>query len=350
MKTVLFRQHGGPEVLEYTDFPAPEPGPEEVQVRIYAAALNRLDIWVRNGWPGIRLEYPHIPGADGAGVISAIGPGVTQFHVGERVVINSNLSDGTCEFCRAGRDNLCVKWGLLGETVRGTYAEFVVVPDRNVLKLPDDFPFDRAAAASLVFLTAWHSLITRGKLQKGESVLIVGAGGGVNTAALQIAKYVGAKVYVVGSSLPKLKRAEELGADELIDRSREADWSKAIYQLTNKRGVDVVVDNVGAGTLPLSLRAACRGGRILTVGNTGGPKFEIDNRYMFSKQLSYLGSTMGTRSDFAQVMALIFAGKLSPVLDETFDLKDARRAQERMEQGEFFGKIILAPERVMSEK
>ena len=343
MKTVLFRQHGGPEVLEYTDFPAPEPGSGQVQVQVRAAALNRLDIWVRNGWPGIRLEYPHIPGADGAGVISAIGPGVTQFQVGERVVINSNLSDGTCEFCQAGQDNLCVKWGLLGETVRGTYAEFVVVPDRNVLKLPDDFPFDRAAAASLVFLTAWHSLITRGKLQAGESVLIIGAGGGVNTAALQIAKYVGAKVYVVGSSMAKLKHAEELGADELIDRSREADWSKAIYQLTNRRGVDVVVDNVGAGTMPLSLRAACKGGRILTVGNTGGPKFEIDNRYMFSKHLSYLGSTMGTCSDFEQMIALIFAGKLSPMLNETFALKDAHRTQERMEQGEFFGKIILVP-------
>lgn len=343
MKTVLFRQHGGPEVLEYTDFPAPEPGLGQVQVQVCAAALNRLDIWVRNGWPGMRLEYPHIPGADGAGVISAIGPDVTRFQIGERVVINSNLSDGTCEFCRAGQDNLCVKWGLLGETVRGTYAEFVVVPDRNVLKLPDDFPFDRAAAASLVFLTAWHSLITRGKLQAGEAVLIIGAGGGVNTAALQIAKYVGAKVYVVGSSMTKLKHAEELGADELIDRSREADWSKALYQLTNRRGVDVVVDNVGAGTMPLSLRAACKGGRILTVGNTGGPKFEIDNRYMFSKHLSYLGSTMGTRSDFEQVMALIFAGRLAPVLDETFALKDARRAHERMEQGKFFGKIILEP-------
>jgi NADPH:quinone reductase-like Zn-dependent oxidoreductase len=343
MKTVLFRQHGGPEVLEYTDFPTPEPGPGEAQVKIQAAALNRLDIWVRNGWPGIRLDYPHIPGADGAGLISAIGPGVAAVRVGDRVVINSNLSDGTCEYCQAGQDNLCVKWGLLGETVRGTYAEFVVVPDRNVLKLPDDFPFDRAAAASLVFLTAWHSLITRGKLQAGESVLIVGAGGGVNTAALQIAKYVGAKVYVVGSSMAKLKHAEELGADELIDRSREADWSKAIYQLTNKRGVDMVVDNVGAGTMPLSLRAARKGGRILTVGNTGGPKFEIDNRFMFAKHLSYLGSTMGTRSDFAQVMALIFAGKLTPVIDQTFALQDARRAQERMEQGEFFGKIILVP-------
>jgi NADPH:quinone reductase-like Zn-dependent oxidoreductase len=194
-----------------------------------------------------------------------------------------------------------------------------------------------------VFLTAWHSLITRGQVQRGESILIVGAGGGVNTAALQIAKYVGAKVYVVGSNMAKLQRAEELGADELIDRSRDADWSKTVYQLTNKRGVDVVVDNVGASTLPLSLRAARKGGRILTVGNTSGPKFEFDNRYMFAKHLTFSGSTMGTRTDFVEVMSLIFAGKLHPVLDETFALRDARRAHERMERGEFFGKIILLP-------
>ncbi len=343
MKAVIFEQHGGPEVLQYAEVPAPEPGPGEVQVQIHAAAMNRLDIWVRNGWPGIRLEYPHILGADGAGVVSAIGPDVTSCRVGDRVVIDGNLSDGTCEFCQAGQDNLCVRWGLLGETVRGTYAEYVVVPDRNVLALPAEFPFDRAAAASLVYLTAWHSLIGRGKLQRGEAVLIVGAGGGVNIASLQIAKYIGAKVYVVGSSLAKLKRAEEQGADELIDRSRDADWSKAIYSLTNKRGVDVVVDNVGAGTLPLSMRAARKGGRILTVGNTGGPKFEIDNRFMFAKQLSYLGSTMGTQADFEQVMALIFAGQLQPVIDETFALRDARRAHEHMQQGEFFGKIVLQP-------
>ena len=343
MKAIIFEQHGGPEVLQYLDFPTPEPGPGQVQVRLQAAALNRLDIWVCNGWPGIRLEYPHIPGADGAGLISALGPGVTQWRVGDRVVINSNLSDGTCEFCEAGQDNLCVRWGLLGETVRGTYAQYVVVPDRNVLALPDGFPFDQAAAASLVFLTAWHSLITRGRLQRGESILIVGAGGGVNTASLQIAKYVGAKVYVVGSNMTKLKHAQELGADEVIDRSREADWSKAVYQLTGKRGVDVVVDNVGAGTLPLSMRAARKGGRMLTVGNTGGPKFEFDNRYMFAKQLTYIGSTMGTRADFAQVMALIFAGELRSVVGETFALRDAQRAHERMEQGEFFGKIVLRP-------
>src|SRR5512135_1676191 len=273
MKAVIFEKHGGPEVLQYTDFPTPEPGPGQVQVQIHTAAMNRLDIWVRRGWRGIRLEYPHIPGADGAGLVSAIGPGVTSCRVGDRVVIDSNLSDGTCEFCQAGQDNRCVHWALLGETVRGTYAQYVIVPDRNVLALPDGFSFEQAAAASLVFLTAWHSLITRGQLQRDELVLIVGAGGGVNTAALQIAKYAGAKVYVVGSNMAKLKRAEELGADELIDRSRDADWSKAVYSLTNKRGVDVVVDNVGAGALPLSLRAVRKGGQIRTVGNTGAPNF-----------------------------------------------------------------------------
>lgn len=342
MKAILFQQHGGPEVLEYADMPTPEPGPGEVQVKIAAAALNRLDVWVRNGWPGIKLAYPHIPGADGAGIISAVGPGVTGVAVGERVVINSNLSDGTCEACARGYDNQCERWGLLGETRRGTYAEYVVVPDRNVLALPADFPFELAAAASLVYLTAWHSLIVRGQLQAGESVLIVGAGGGVNTASIQMAKYAGALVYVVGSNATKLERARTLGADVLIDRS-QADWARAVYQLTNKRGVDVVVDNVGAGTLPLSQRAVRKGGRILTVGNTGGPKFEFDNRYMFSKHISFIGSTMGTRADFARVMGLVLAGKFAPVIDRTFPLAQARAAHEHMERGEFFGKIILTP-------
>ena len=341
----MFQRHGGPEVLEYGDFPAPEPGPGQVQVQIKASALNRLDLWARKGWPGIRLEYPHILGADGAGLISTLGAGVTRVKVGDRIVINGNISDGTCEFCAAGQDNMCLHWALLGETVRGTYAEYVVVPDRNVLKLPDDFPFDRAAAASLVFLTAWHSLIIRGKLQAGESVLIVGAGGGVNTASVQIAKYAGAKVYVVGSNAEKLKRVEQLGADVLINRSdpAQADWARSIYQLTNKRGVDLAVDNVGAGTLAMSQRAVRKGGRILTVGNTGGPKFEFDNRYMFAKHISFLGSTMGTRTDFAQAMGLVFEGQLTPVLDQTFALKDARLAHEHMEHGEFFGKIVLVP-------
>lgn len=341
MKAVLFETHGGPDVLEYADFPTPEPGPGQVLVSLKAAALNHLDLFVRAGWPGIKLEYPHIPGADGAGEVAAIGPGVTQWAAGDRVVINSNLSCGVCEWCRAGKDNLCRYWGLLGETRRGTYAEYVVMPAANLYRIPDGFDDKVAAAAALVYHTAWHSLITRGGLRPAESVLVVGASGGVNTASIQIAKLAGATVYVVGSSPEKLNLAKSLGADFLIDRSQEENWSKTVYQLTGKRGVDVVVDNVGT-TFPLSFRAASKGGRILTVGNTGGPKFEIDNRFIFSKHLSILGSSMGTHHDFATVMDLVFAGKLKPVLDRSFPLSAARSAQEYLEQGEQMGKITLA--------
>ena len=341
MKAVLFHKHGDPHVLEYTDFSTPEPGPAQVLVRIQAAALNRVDLWTRQGWPGIKLKYPHIPGADGAGEVVALGPGVTRWTVGERVVINANLGCGECEFCLAGQDNLCRDWHLLGETVRGTYAGYVSVPARNLYPIPDGFDVHAAAAAGLVYHTAWHSLITRGNLQAGESVLIVGASGGVNTASIQVARLAGAQVFVVGSGVEKLKLAEALGADYLIDRSKDENWSKVIYQLTNKRGVDVVVDNVGT-TFPLSFRAARKGGRILTVGNTGGAKFEIDNRFLFGKHLSVIGSSMGTLKDFATVMDLVFAGKLKPVIDHTFPLSEARAAHERLERGEQLGKITLA--------
>jgi NADPH:quinone reductase-like Zn-dependent oxidoreductase len=342
LKAILFHDHGGPDVLEYADIPEPAPGPGQVQVRLRAAALNRLDLWVREGWRGLKLEYPHIPGADGAGQISALGEGVAGFALGDRVVINANLSCGHCEYCIAGQDNRCHKWGLLGETVRGTYAEYVVVPEGNLLPIPNDCGYPEAAAAGLVYHTAWHSLITRGCLQAGETVLVVGASGGVNTACIQVAKLAGAKVFVVGSTSEKLALAESLGAEVLIDRSQEANWARAVYKATGRRGVDVVVDNVGAGATPLSLRAARKGGRILTVGNTGGPKFEIDNRFIFGKHLSILGSTMGTRQDFATVMGLIFEGRLKPVMDRQFPLEEARAAQERLAAGEQMGKITLA--------
>ena len=241
MKTVLFRQHGGSEVLEYTDFSTPEPVAGEVLVHLRAAALNRLDIWVRNGWPGIKLEYPHIPGADGAGEIAALGASVSGWQVGEHVVINANLGCGHCEVCLSGRDNLCREWKLLGENVRGTYCEYISVPEQQLFKLPDDFNYHIAAAAGLVYQTAWHSLITRGRLESGETVLIVGAAGGVNTACMVIAKHVGARVIVVGSGKEKLKIAETLGADVLIDRSTQPDWARTVYQATNKLGVEVVV-------------------------------------------------------------------------------------------------------------
>ena len=343
MKAVLFRQHGGPEVLEYTDFPTPKPKQGEALIRLHAAALNRMDVMVRNGWPGLKLELPHINGADGAGEIVAFGDKTSEsgsLKVGDPVVINANLGCGSCEFCAAGKDNMCLHWHLLGETVRGTYAEYVCLPLKQLYRLPQDFDFHAAAAAALVYQTAWHSLLTRGKLKKDETLLIVGAGGGVNTASMQIAKWVGAQVIVVGSDSKKLEMAAPLGADILIDRSREADWSKAVFLATNKRGVDAVVDNVGT-TFMQSLRSLRKGGRLLTVGNSGSPKFEIDNRYMFAKHLSVIGSTMSTLSEFKEVMDLIVAGALKPVLDITYPLKEAALAQERLWRNENFGKITL---------
>ena len=342
MKAVLFRQHGGPEVLEYTDFPTPEPKPGEALIRLRAAALNRMDVMVRNGWPGIKLELPHINGADGAGEVVAFGNEneTGGLQAGDHVVINANLGCGKCEFCLVGKDNMCRDWHLLGETVRGTYAEHVALPVKQLYRLPKDFDFHQAAAAALVYQTAWHSLVSRGALQKAETVLIVGAGGGVNTASLQIAKCIGARVLVVGSDSRKLELAESLGADILIDRSREEDWSKTVFLATNKRGVDVVVDNVGT-TFMQSLRALRKGGRLLTVGNSGAPKFEIDNRYMFAKHLSIIGSTMSPLNEFKEVMDLIVAGTLSPVIDRTYSLEDAASAQERLWRNENFGKITL---------
>lgn len=341
MKAVLFHKHGGAEVLQYTDFQTPEPKTGEVLIRIHAAALNRMDVFVRNGWIGLKLEMPHINGADGAGVIESLGEGVTEFQVGDRVSINANLGCDECEFCKKGKDNLCKNWHLLGETVRGTYCEYICLPIRQLYKLPSGFDFHQSAAGALVYQTAWHSMVGRGKVTAGETIAIIGAGGGVNSASIQIGKYLGAKVIVIGSNAKKLEQAEMLGADVLIDRSKEEDWSKAVFLTTQKQGVDVVVDNVGT-TFPLSFRALKKGGRLLTVGNSGSPRFEIDNRYIFAKHLSILGSTMSTTSEFAEVMDLIVAGKLKPIIDKTFDLKDAAQAQERLWRNENFGKITLA--------
>lgn len=340
MKAVSFDKHGGPDVLHFGELPTPQPAAGQVLVQLDAAALNHSDLLVRAGWPGLKLKLPHILGADGAGRVAALGDGVPNWKVGRRVVIDASICLEEDEYTRSGRDNLCKHWELLGETIPGTYAEYVAVPALNLLEIPGEFPAAQAAAAALVYLTAWHSLLKRGQLQKGESVLIVGASGGVNTAAIQVAKYVGAEVYVVGSDAKKLGLAEQLGADHLIDRSQEEDWSKAAYVMTGKRGVDVVLDNVGT-TFPLSMRALRKGGRLLTVGNSGGAIFKIDNRYIFAKHLSILGSTMGTRSDFAEVMALVFAGKLQPVVDKSFPLKDARAAHEHLEKGEQMGKVVL---------
>lgn len=343
MKALVFHEHGSLEQVRYEDVPTPEIKANEVLVEIKAAALNRLDLWVLAGWPGLNLKLPHIMGSDGAGIVAEVGANVDSFAVGDRVAINPTKSCGSCEYCLSGRDNMCQTFAIMGEHVDGFFADFAAVPARNLLKMPDNASFEDAAAASLVYVTAWHSLIKRGGLQAGESVLIIGAGGGVNTAAIQIAKFAGAStVYVVGSTDEKLAQAQALGADVLINRNKE-NWSKAIFKATNRQGVDIVVDNVGSATFTSSLRALKKGGRLLTVGNTSGPTFEIDNRLLFGKHLSIIGSTMGTIQDYAEVMGLVFNGRLSPIIDTITPLSDGLTALQRLQDGDVAGKLVLKP-------
>jgi NADPH:quinone reductase-like Zn-dependent oxidoreductase len=341
MKAVIFRQHGGPEVLEYvTDFGEPVLGPKDVLVRVRACALNHLDLLVRQGIPTLKLPLPHILGSDVAGEIAKIGDDVADLEVDERVVVNPGLTCGECEYCVRGEDPLCVDYRILGEHVHGGYAEHVVVPARNIARLPTDFSFEAAAAAPLTFMTAWRLLVTKAHVRPGEEVLILGAGSGVSTAAIQIAKLAGCTVFVTSSSEEKLKKAKDLGADVLVNY-KEVPWSKAVWELTGKRGVDVVLDHVGTATFKDSLRSLRKGGRLVTPGATSGPMTELDIRYLFWRQLTVMGSTMSTQKEFEDVMKLVFMGRLKPVVDRVFPLKDARKAHEYLEKGEQFGKVVL---------
>jgi len=338
MKAIRFHRHGGPEELRYEEVPAPEPGPHEVLVALRAAALNHLDLFVRDGIPGVRL--PHIPGSDGAGVIAAQGPGATRYPVGTRVFFDPGISDGTCRFCSRGEHSLCEQYQILGEHRDGTYAQAVAIPEINCRSIPEHLSFPEAAAFPLVFLTAWRLLITKARLQPGESVLILGIGGGVSLAALQIAKQAGARVFVTSGSPQKLARAGQLGADAAIDHA-QADFSREVWSLTNKQGADVIVDSVGAATWDKSIRALARGGRMVVPGATSGPKPEIDIRRIFTKQVAIYGSTMGTRHDWDQVTTLLESGKLQPVVDRTFPLERAAEAQMVLARAEQFGKLVL---------
>ncbi len=341
MRAVIFREHGGPEVLEHvTDFGDPMLGPEDVKVRVRACALNHLDLFIRQGIPTLKLPLPHILGSDVAGEIAAVGDDVADLEVGERVAVNPSLSCGECEYCMRGDDPLCVDFKILGEHVNGGYAEYVVVPARNVARLPTDFPYEVAAAAPLVYQTAWRMLVSRAQVKPGEDVLILGAGSGVSTAAIQIAKLAGCTVYTTSSSDEKLRRAKEIGADVLVNY-KEVPWSKAVWELTGKRGVDVVVDHVGAATLKDSIRSLRKGGRLVTPGATTGGVTELDLRYVFWRQLSILGSTMGSQKEFEDVMKLVFMGRLRPVVDRVLPLEEARKAHEYLERGEQFGKVVL---------
>ncbi len=342
MKALYFLQHGELDVVQYGDVPNPAHKPGQVLVKVRACAINHLDIWVRRGWPSLKLAMPHWCGADVAGEVAELGDGVAGWRHGQRVVVDPGVSTTEDEFTRRGEASVSPGYHILGEQVRGGAAEYLAVPASNLLPMPDTLDFPEAAAPLLVSLAAWRMLIHRAGLRAGETVLIVGAGGGVNSMAIQIAKLAGARVYVICGNEEKANRAKELGADVAVDRSR-GDWVKEIYRLTNKRGVDVVVDNVGKATLAWSMQAVARGGRIVIVGNTSGPHVEIDVRYIFGKQISLIGSTMGGHQDFRDVTSLLWAGKLKPVIDRVMPLSQGIEAYRIMERGEQFGKIVLIP-------
>ena len=340
MKAAFITGHGGPERVEFGDLPEPAAGPGQLCIRVKAGALNHLDIFVRNGIPGIPLPFPHVLGSDGAGVVESVGPGVTRVKPGDEVVLNPGINCGECEFCLAGEHSLCVGFRLLGEHVAGTFAERVIAPAANAYPKPAELSWEEAAAFPLTFLTAWRMLVTKGRVKPGETLLIVGIGGGVAVAALQIAKLLGLTVFVTSGSPEKLERAKTLGADAGIDHAR-SDFAREVRKLTGKRGVDIVLDSVGKATWKQSIAAAARGGRLLTCGATTGSDPQTDLGRIFWNQLTVYGSTMGTHGEFAGMLKIFRDGKLKPVVDAVFPLDEAREAVRRLEEKRQFGKIVL---------
>jgi len=311
-------------------------------VRVRACALNHLDLWIRDGLPALQTPLPFWTGADIAGDVVEVGAGVGGVKVGDRVAVNPNLTCARCEYCLRGEDPLCDAFGIIGEHRHGGLAEYVVVDGRNVLPLPDHIGYEGAAAFILVNMTAWRMLATQAALRPGEDLLILGVGGGVSSAAVGIGKLCGARVWVTSSSDDKLERAKALGADECINYAKE-DWAAAVWQRTGKRGVDVVLENVGAATWKHSLRVLAKGGRLVTCGATSGPKGETDIRVLFWRQLRIIGSTMATRKEFHDVMRELFRGTLKPTVDRIFPLKDGAEAQRLLAEARQFGKLVLVP-------
>jgi NADPH:quinone reductase-like Zn-dependent oxidoreductase len=342
MKALAFHEHGGLDKLTYQDVADPKIGAGDVLVRVKAGALNHLDLFVREGIPGLKLPLPFWTGCDIAGEIAEVGASGQGVAVGDRVVVNPNLECGRCEYCQKGQHSLCVTYGILGEHVHGGLAEYVKVDGRKVVKLPDTVKYEDAAAFVLVNMTAWRMLTSQARLRAGEDLLIIGVGGGVSSTGVQIGKLVGARVWVTSSSDEKLERARALGADECINYAKE-DWVKVIAQKTGRRGVDVVLENVGAATWPGAIRALAKGGRLVTCGGTSGPICETDVRQVFWKQISIIGSTMSTNTEFHEVMAQLFRGRLKAIVDSVMPLKDGVAAQQRLAEGKQFGKIVLIP-------
>jgi len=342
MKAVIFSQHGGPEVLKYTEGPDPQIKANEVLVEVRACALNHLDVWVRAGLPGIKIPLPHILGDDVAGVVRDAGELVTWTKPGDEVMVQPGVSCGHCVECLAGRDNMCDEYDMIGYRRDGGYAELLAVPGVNVIPKPGNLSWPEAAALPLVTLTAWHMLVTQARVQPGEDVLIHAAGSGVGSLGIQIARLRGARVIATASSDEKLTKARELGADETVNYTRD-DWPKEVKKLTNGRGVDVVFEHTGAATWPGSIVSLKKGGRLVTCGATSGYDARTDLRQVFYRHLTILGSMMGSRAELLSAMNFIGTGQIRAVVDCTLPLAEARKAHELMEDRAQFGKLVLMP-------
>ncbi|NOZ09101.1 MAG: zinc-binding dehydrogenase [FCB group bacterium] len=340
MKAVRIHEHGGPEVLRVDEVPKPVCPEDKVLVQIKAAALNHLDLWIRNGIPGMHLDLPLILGSDGAGVISEIGKSVTGWGVGDRVVIQPNRFCGNCEQCLAGRENYCRKFGIIGETESGVQCEYYIADTANIHPMADHLSFPEAASMQLVFLTAHQMLVKRAGLKRGETVLIYGGTSGVGSAAIQIAKDLGGRVLATVGSEEKRTFALDLGADHVFIHS-ENRWSRQVKELVGRKGIDVIFEHPGAATWPQSLRLLGRGGRIVTCGATTGPGVNLDLRHLFMKQQSILGSTMSDLDTFRKVMEKIHAKIYKPFVDKIFPLEAVGEAHERIENREQMGKVVL---------
>jgi len=336
-----FAEHGGLDRLRYVEVPEPQPGPGEVRIRVRAAAFNRLDRFTLEGIPGVEVALPHVLGSDGAGQVDRLGEPDETLRVGANVLLNPGIWDGTCGACRAGEEALCRNYRILGEHIQGTATRLAVVPRRNVHPLPDRLSFAEGAAAPLVFETAWRALKTVGRVVPGDRVAIVGAGGGVATAAVQVAKLLGGNVVVASRSSEKKDRVLALGADGFLVFDGEHPLDRVLWQYSEKKGIDVVFDSVGSPTLPRSVRALARGGRVVVVGATAGPLVELDVRTLFWRQASIRGSTMASAGEFDEVLSHLASGRLRPVIDAELPFERAEEAFRRFERGDLFGKVVV---------
>jgi len=334
VRAAYITEHGDPKVLKVGDIPPPEPGPGQVRVRVHFSSLNHLDIWIRKGLPGLKLSYPHILGADSSGIVDKVGPGTTT-KVGAEVIVYPALSCGTCHECREGTESLCAHYKILGEHVSGTNAEFIVVPEANLFEKPKMVTFEVAAAFPLAYVTAWEMVVTKARVKAGQRVLVHGAGSGVSSAAIQIAKHFGAEVIATSTDDRKLDAAKAWGADTVVN-SRTNDFA------ASAKKVDVIIDHVGQVFWEKNIRCLKTGGILVTCGATSGFDAKTDLRHVFFRQLRLVGSTMGSRRDFPDILRLIREGKLSPIVDKTFPLEDIAAAHMHMESAKQVGKILIS--------